>query len=150
MNIEFYVQRDGEESAKQTIELHFKSYLEALTSPKSHGSTREYRSRFLDSLISMAEFLGNSTALELIAKVRNDVMDKALRSGMASHPFVTTLNHAVGCAYPSAAETLEVLRPYPLDTAKEQSTQRYATLHVSPSEYLRAVSVLESANIPFE
>jgi hypothetical protein len=145
MNIDFYVQRDGAESAHESVRMQFRNYLEALTNPKSHASTREYRSSFVDSLQMMATFLGTDVAQELIVAGRDSLMDRAERAKQEPGVFVQALNHAVRCAV-SVPMTLEMLREYPLD--KERKVEiLVATLQVKPEDYTRARALLESADI---
>ena len=145
MNIEFYIQRDGEESARESVKMQFRNYLEALTNPKSHASTREYRSSFVDSLQTMATFLGTDVTQKLIVAARDAVMDRAERAKQEPGVFVQALNHAVRCAA-SVPVTLEMLREYPLDKEKKVEIP-VVTLQVKPEDYTRARALLESANI---
>lgn len=150
MNIDFYVQRDGEESARETVKLHFRNYLEALTNQKSHASTRDFRSKFVDSLKAMANFLGDEEAKALTTEVRDTVMVRLNKAGQVPGAFVHALNHAVRCAYASIQDTLEVLRAYPLDAEKAPQGTLSASIQVSPEDYQRAIAVLEAAKIAVE
>lgn len=145
MNIDFYVQRDGLDSTRETVRMQFRNYLEALTNPKSHASTREYRSVFVDSLKMMVEFIGAYESYELVKAVRDMLMERAERSKQEPSVFVQALNHAVRCAMP-AMTTIEMLREYPLDKEKEADSS-FATLRLKPEDYTRARALLEAANI---
>ena len=148
MNINFYLERDGEDGAKETVKMHFRNYLEALTNPKAHASTRDYRSKFVDSLLTMATFLGEAVSRELTVAVRDAAMDRAARANQEPGAFVQSLNHAVRCGFPTD-KTLEMLREYPLDREKETESG-FAALRIKPADYQRAVALLEAANISVE
>lgn len=144
MNIDFYVERDGDVSARDTIAAQFQNYLEGLSNPKSHASLREFRGKFVDSLQAMAAFLGENRAGELLVKVAKATAERA--SGNPT-PHVQQLGNVLPPANHSVHAALEELRKHPLDEESPAQATSLSTIRVASDDFVRARTLLESAQI---
>lgn len=55
--IEFLIQRDGEEAAREWVERTLETYRQAISSSASHASLPEYRPRFEQSIKEFKDWL---------------------------------------------------------------------------------------------
>jgi hypothetical protein len=123
MNIDFYVQRDGEASARESVRMHFRNYLEGLTNQKSHISTRDYRPKFVDSLLAMARFLGETETTALVGEVRETLWKRVGNAGLDNAFLRPFLEYSARVQFMGVSKVLDALRAYPLDVQEDTVVQ---------------------------
>jgi len=147
MNIAFYLHRDGEASARDSIRMQFENYLASVVNPKSHGSQREFRELFASSLRDMAVFLGDGVAKEFILKACTLAKKRATDKMAIRH----ALNfEAIVASHAAAVDIIEALRTHPSDKDMVEQSDQATDLRrilVSSANLTRAIAVLEAAGI---
>jgi hypothetical protein len=152
--INFYMGRDGEESARKSILMQFEVSLRALLNAQSHATAREYRPRFLEDAILMCDFLGHDAAMRVMLLVVTNVSEKvekmaeadALRAG----PYVKQFSAAFEAILKNGAHASAILndiRTHPFDATKADNTRKQVT--VLAADLDRVKQLLQAENIPF-
>jgi hypothetical protein len=152
--IKFYVERDGEASARESILMQFEVSLRALLSAQSHATTREYRPRFLEEAILMCEFLGHDVAMQILQSVLQKVSLKVAKmddkDAARTAPFVKQLQTAVDAVAQNgqhACAALKAIQQHPLDAPKKSDVHKQ--LVIATADLDRVKELLQSENIPF-
>jgi hypothetical protein len=152
--IKFYLERDGEESARQSIQMQFEVATRALLNAQSHATAREYRPRFVEDARKMAEFLGHSAALKVMLSVMENVSEKivkmAEKDALKATPYFKHFQAALNAVLNAGADACAVfdgIRNHPLDIPKVEIAHKQLT--VSAADLDRVMQLLKAENIPF-
>lgn len=153
--IKFYIDRDGEVSARESILMQFEVTLRALLNGQSHATTREFRPLFVEDAIAMCEFLGNDVASSVLLPVLQKVNEKSHKlskeDAARTVPFIQQLNLAVDDTVLDGSyvidEALKRIRSHPLDGPKSNGTQK--RISILETDLERVTQLLQAEKISF-
>lgn len=150
--IQFYIDRDGEDSARESIRMQLAVSIRSLINPQVHASTREYRKRFVDDAKEMARFIKNDEACNILKEVLAKAEEKLAKLGAkdaALHaPFIAQLRDAISVTPNFAHGVISKLSQHPLDDAKPVTVAQRQFV-VAEADYARVAKMLAEANISF-
>jgi hypothetical protein len=155
-SIQFYLDRDGEASARETVRMQLEVAVRAILNAQSHASQRDYRPLFIADAMEYCKFIGTAVATPVLTEIATKVAEKVSKMSAQDHarhmPFLRQFEEALDDAQGMGGTAMDVLSTvsatYPLDTPTVQSKRRALT--VSDKDYEQACAILSAANIPHD